>query len=75
MKLCLRIKVLKEGVFMSNEAAILLSLSIALLSCTHAICEIYHVDEGLARITEIEMIHSTPSNELINRQLYPKSCR
>lgn len=32
MKLCLRIKVLKEGVFMSNEAAILLSLSIALLS-------------------------------------------
>ena len=32
MKLCLRIKVLKEGVFMSNEAAILLSLSVALLS-------------------------------------------
>ena len=50
-------------------------LSIALQSCTHAICEIYHVDKGLARITEMEMIHSTPVNELINKQLYPKSCR
>ena len=50
-------------------------LSITLLSCTHAICEIYYVDKGLARITEMEMIHSTPVNELINKQLYPKSCR
>lgn len=50
-------------------------LSITLLSCTHAICEIYYVDKGLARITEMEMIHSTPVNELINKQLYSKSCK